>query len=84
MVRIKYANQIVQQSGMGDIKSCVYQFIYCEKDSVDTEIIQYSNMHALGLCTKVDGYVARMFYAWSFSHNKKFRISIKKNKNSFP
>ena len=34
-----------------------------KKESVDTKIIQYFVMHGLGLCIKVDIYVAHMFYA---------------------
>ena len=37
-------------------------------------------MHGLGLCIKVDSYVAHMFYAWSFYHNTAVPIDIKKNK----
>ena len=77
---IQYANGFVQKLGMGDPTTYVYQFIYDEKDSVDTKIIQYFIMHGLGLCTKVDSYVAHMFYAWSLSHNISVPIAIKKNK----
>ena len=49
---------------MGDPKTCVYQLIYDENDSDETKIIQYFIMHGLGLCMKVDSYVAHMFYAW--------------------
>ena len=38
-------------------------------------------MHGLGLFIKVDSYVAHMFYAWSFSHNKS--VPIAKNKNKY-
>ena len=37
-------------------------------------------MNGLGLCIKVDSYVAHMFYTQSFSHNKSFTIDIKNNK----
>ena len=66
--------------GISDPRTCVYQFIYDEKDSVGTEIIQYFVMHGLGLCIKVDSYVAHMFYAWSFGHNTAVPIAIKNNK----
>ena len=49
---------------MSDTTACVYKFIYNEKDSVDTNIIQYFIMHGLVLCIKVDSYVAHMLYAW--------------------
>ena len=66
--------------GMVNPKTCDYQFIYYERDSVDTNIIQYFIMHGLGLFIKVDSYVAHMFYEWSFSHNTAVTIDIMKNK----
>ena len=65
---------------MGDTTTCVYQFIYYENDSFDTNIIQYFIIHGLVSCIKVDSYVAHMFYAWSFIHNTAVPIAIKKNK----
>ena len=47
--------------GMGDPTTHDYQFIYNKNDSIDTKIIQYFIMHGLGLCIKVDSYVAHMF-----------------------
>ena len=35
-------------------------------------------MHGLGLCIKLDSFVAHMFYVWSFSHNTAVPIAIKK------
>ena len=69
---------------MGDPTTCVYQFIYNKNNNGDTKIIQYFIMRGLGLCIKVDIYVAHMFYAWSFSHNTAVPIAIKKNKYFFP
>ena len=66
---------------MGDSKTCVYQFICNEKDSVDKDIKQYLIMHGLWLCIQVDSYVAHMFYAWLFSHNTEVPIAI--NKKNF-
>ena len=40
-MKIKYANEFVERLSMGDTTLCVYQFIYEEKDSIDTEIIHY-------------------------------------------
>ena len=37
-------------------------------------------MLGLGLYIKFDSFVAHMFFAWSFSHNKALPIAIKKNK----
>ena len=49
-MKIKYANEFVQQLGMGDPTTCVFKCIYNEKVSIETEIIQYFIMHGLGLC----------------------------------
>ena len=79
-MKIKYVNEFVQKLGMVDTTACVYQFIYDEKDSVDTNIIHFFIMHGLGLCIKVDIHVTHMLYAWSFSHNSEVPIAIKKSK----
>ena len=65
---------------MGDPTAFIYQFIYNEKYSVDTEIIKYFSINGLEICFKVDNYVAHMFYAWSFIDNIAVTVSIKKNK----
>ena len=65
---------------MGDTKTYVYKFIYDEKNNDDMKIIKYFIIHELGLCINVDSYVARMFYAWSFSHNTAVPIYINNNK----
>ena len=80
IIKIKYANNFVQKLGMGDPTTCVYRFIYGEKDKNDTYITQYFIMNGLGLCIKVDSYVAHLFYEWSFSHNTEVPIAKKKNK----
>ena len=69
--------------GMGDPRTCVYQFIYDENDSDDTNIIQYFIMHGLGLWIKIDIYVAHIFYAWLFSHNASVLVYTNKNKPFF-
>ena len=46
---------------MGDPTTCVYRFIYDEKDKNGTHITQYFIMNGLGLCIKVDSYVAHIF-----------------------
>ena len=61
---------------MGYPTTCFYQFIYDETDSVDTDIMQYFIMNGLGLCIKVNSYVAHMLYAWSFSNNTSVTIDI--------
>ena len=38
-------------------------------------------MYGLGLCIKVDSYMAHLFYAWYFSHNRE--VPITKNKNKY-
>ena len=65
---------------MDDPTICVYHFIYNEKDSVVTKIIQYFIRHGFGLYTKVDSYVAHMFYERKFSHNTEVPIAIKNKK----
>ena len=40
-MKIQHLNELVQKLGMSDTTRRVYQFIYDEKDSVDTKIIQY-------------------------------------------
>ena len=61
---IQYANEYVEQLGMVDPTTYVFPFIYDEKDSFYTEIIQYFIMHRLVLCKKKDSYVAYLFYTW--------------------
>ena len=61
-MKLQYANEFIEKLGMGDTTTCVYQFIYDGKYSVDTNIIQYFIMHGLGLCIKVDSYVEHTFY----------------------
>ena len=69
---------------MVDPTTCVYSFIYVEKDKNDTHITQYFIIYGLVLCIKVDSYMAHIFYSWSYSHNTKVPFA-KKNKNtSFP
>ena len=82
-IGIKYANEFIQNMGLDDPTICVYQFICDQNDSNDTNIIQYFSMRGLGLCIRVDSYVAHIFYAWSFSHNAAVPIDIKKNSTPF-
>ena len=63
-MKIQYENKFIEQLWMGDPTTCLYQFIYDEEDRSDTEIMQYFLMHGLGLCIKINSYVANMFYAW--------------------
>ena len=79
-MKIQYANEFVQNLGVGDTTTCVYQFIYDENESDDTKIIQYFIMHGLVLCIKVDSYMSHMFYVWSFSHDTAVPVAIKNNK----
>ena len=64
---------------MGDPTTCVYQFIYNKNNNGDTKIIQYFIMRGMGLCIKVDIYVAHMFYAWSINNITAFPIPMKNN-----
>ena len=79
-MKIKYANEFVQNLVMGDPTICVYQFIYDKNDNYDTQIIQYFIVHGLGLCIRVDSYVEQMVYAWSFCNNIASPISINNKK----
>ena len=65
---------------MGDPTTCFYQFIYDEKESVDTQIIQYFIMNGLVLCIKLNIYISCMLYAWSLCRKSEVLIDIKKNK----
>ena len=79
-MKIQFVTNFVQNLGMGGPTTCVYQLIYDETDKIDTQITKHIIMHGLGLCIKVDSYVAHMFYALSFSHNTSVHISKNKNK----
>ena len=78
-MKIQYENEIILNMGLGDTKTCVYQFIFDKNDSNDTNIVKYFVMHGLVLCIKLDNFVAHMFYTWLFSHNRAVPISIKQN-----
>ena len=64
---------------LGDNKTCLYPLIFDKDDSNGTNIIQYFVIHGLGLCIKLNSFVAHMFYVWSFGHNRAVPISTKKN-----
>ena len=91
-MKIQYENEFVQKLEMSDPRTCVYQFIYNENDSVDTKIVQYFIIYRLGLCIKIDSYASHLFYEWSLCHNievpiskekKKYFFSLDKNTNVF-
>ena len=75
-MKIKYANTFILNMGLDDPTTCVYKLIFDENDSNDTNIIQYFIMYGLGLCIKLDSFVAHMFYEWLFSHNTAVPIAI--------
>ena len=81
---MKYANEFIPKLGMGDPTKCVYQIIYNENNSDETNILQYFIIYELVLCIKLDSYVSHMVYAVSFTHNTKAPIAINKNKYFFP
>ena len=56
--------------------TCVYQFIFDENASNDTNTIQYFIMLGLVLYIKLNSFVAHMLYAWSFSHNTVVSIAM--------
>ena len=57
-MKIQYKNNFIHKLEMGDPTTRVYQFIYDKKDINNTQITHYFIMHGLGLCIKVDSYVA--------------------------
>ena len=59
---------------MVDPTARVYQSILDESEGNDTNIIKYFIMHGLGLCIKVDNYVAHMLYTWSFSNDTALKL----------
>ena len=60
-MKIQNANKFVKKLGRVDTLTCVYWFIYNEKDNNETHITQYFIIHGLVLCIKVDSYVAICF-----------------------
>ena len=64
---------------LGNTKICVYQFIFYQDEINDTKITQYCIIYGIGLCIKLNSYVAHMFYKLSFSHNIAVPISVNKN-----
>ena len=56
-MKIKYANECVQKLGVGDPTISFYQFIYDERDIVDTKMTQ------LFLCMDWD-HVSRYIVMW--------------------
>ena len=61
---------------LGAYNMCL-SIYFDEKDINDTKIIQYFIMHGLGLCIKLNSFLAHMFYAGSFVHNSTVTICIK-------
>ena len=56
-MKIQYTNEFVQNFGVGDPISCIYQFIYDESDNDDTKIKD------ILLCMYWD-YVSRYIVMW--------------------
>ena len=48
-MKIKYANEFIIDMRLGDSITCVYQLIFDENDSNDTNVIKYCIMHGMGL-----------------------------------
>ena len=81
LLKIKYENNSVHKLGMGDPTTFAYRFIYYEKYKNDTQRMRYFIMHGLVLFIRLYSYVARMFYACSFSNNT--AVPIAKNNNKY-
>ena len=79
-MKIYYANNFVHKLEIGDPTTFFYQFIYDENNINDTQITQYFIMHGLGLCIKVNSYVAHIFYECKCSNNTAVPIAINKNR----
>ena len=79
-MKVQYANKFIRNIVLGYIITCIYQFIFNENDSNDTNIMQYFIMHELGLWIKLDNHVTHMLYACPFIHNTAVPIAINKNK----
>ena len=62
-MKIQYSDRFVQNFGMGDPTTCVYQFIYYKNDNYDRKIIKYFIRHGLGLWIKEYSFLSHMFYA---------------------
>ena len=81
-MKVQYANELIQNMGLGDPITGVHRFILDENEINDTKIIQFFIMHGLGLYIKLKSFVAHVLYVWSFSNNTAVPISINKNKYS--
>ena len=46
---------------LGDPTTCIYQFILDENESNETNIIQHFITYRLGLCIKLNSFVAHVF-----------------------
>ena len=69
------------------LKTCgwvILQNVFINSFAMKIKIIQYFIMNRLALCIKVDSYMADMFYAWLFTHDKSVSIAIKKKNIFFP
>ena len=64
-MKIQYANKFILNMGSGDPTTCVHRLIFNENDSnYRKQIIQYFIMRGLGLCIKLNTFVAHLLYAW--------------------
>ena len=66
---------------LGDTTTCVYSFLF-DNEYIDiTHILQFFDMYGLGICIKLNSYVAHMFNVWSLSHNMEVPTPIKQKKS---
>ena len=61
-IKINHANESIQKIGLVDPTKYIYESIFDEDDSHDTNIIQYFIIHGLGLCIKLNNVSSHMFY----------------------
>ena len=75
--KLDYTKEFINNMVLGDTITCVYKFKVEKKEMDNTQIIQHFVMYGLGLCIKINNYVAHLFYYCSFSYNTAIPISLK-------
>ena len=67
--------------GIGNPKTCVYQFIIAKSNEHNEVITQLFKMNGLGLCVNLKFRVSHMFHGWNFSYYTNVPIIFRKSKN---
>ena len=79
-MRIKYANEFIEKMVLVDTTTFVYQIIFDEIYSNDTNVIQYFIMNGLVVCITLNSFVSHIIFPRLLSHNIAVPIAINKNK----